>query len=275
MEQALVLGPLSFPLGMLLALAAMALGPFAGEWMARRAGVDIGSLVFRMMVAGLLAARLGYIVQYWDAYRQSPLSMLDVRDGGWRPWIGVAAALIAAIVVGARRPLLRKPLAAAFGAAGLVWLLGTLALSALSNEQGTLPTASLRSLGGENVALSSFTGKPTVVNLWATWCPPCRREMPVLQQAQASRTDVNFVFLNQGESAEKVRAFLAAQHWPLQNVLLDGRGEVAGELGVRGLPTTLFYDAAGRLVDVRVGELSVATLAQRLGEPKTVTTPSR
>jgi thiol-disulfide isomerase/thioredoxin len=266
MEQAVALGPLSFPLGLLLALTAMVLGPFAGEWVARRAGVEIGSLIFRTMVAGLLAARLAYIVQYWEAYRQSPLSMLDVRDGGWRPLVGVAAAVIAAIVVAVRRPAFRKPLAAAFGSAGLVWLLGVLAMAALSNPETRLPEVRLRDLSGQPAALAGFKGRPTVVNLWATWCPPCRREMPVLQQAQVARPDVNFVFLNQGEAAAKVRSYMAAQQLPLANVLLDERGEAAQQLGVRGLPTTFFFDPAGRLVAARVGELSSATLSERLAQ---------
>ena len=264
MAQTLALGPLTLPLSLLLALAVMVLGPLAGQLAARRLGLDLESLLFRMMVAGLVVARLGYVARYHQAYLQSPWSILDIRDGGWAPLAGMAAAAAAAIVVGVRRAALRKPLAVAFGTAGLVWLLGTLALDTLSDTEVRLPAASMQALDGQTVALADFAGKPTVVNLWATWCPPCRAEMPVLQETQAARPDVNFLFLNQGESAEKVRSYLAAQQLPLRNVLLDARGEVASQLGVRGLPTTLFYDAGGRLVATRVGELSRATLAQRL-----------
>jgi thioredoxin-like negative regulator of GroEL len=88
--------------------------------------------------------------------------------------------------------------------------------------------------------------------------------MPVLQAAQSERPDVNFVFLNQGEAAVQVQSYLNGQQLVLQNVLLDARGEVATQLGHRALPTTLFFDARGRLIDTRVGELSRATLAQRL-----------
>ncbi len=266
MDQAIAMGPLTFSLGLLVALAALVLGPLAGRLVARRAGVELDSLLLRMMLAGLLVALLAYIVQYREVYLQSPLAMLDVRDGGWRPLAGIAAAVIAAIVVGARRSALRKPLAAAFGTAGLVWLLAAGTLEAVSPPDVQLPTVSLRNLTAQPVALASFKGKPTVVNLWATWCPPCRREMPVLQQAQAARPDVHFVFLNQGEAAAKVQSYMAAQQLPLDNVLLDERGEVARQLGVRGLPTTLFFDAGGKLVAVRVGELSPATLGERLAQ---------
>lgn len=85
-----------------------------------------------------------------------------------------------------------------------------------------------------------------------------------MRQAQAQRSDVNFVFLDQGESAEKVRRFLAAEQLPLANVLLDINSKAGEQMAARGLPTTFFFDAQGRLADVRVGELSPATLDQRL-----------
>jgi thioredoxin-like negative regulator of GroEL len=72
------------------------------------------------------------------------------------------------------------------------------------------------------------------------------------------------VFVNQGEPADVVRRYLSDEDLALANVLLDGEGRLAKAIGVPGLPTTLFFDASGRLVDQRVGELSKATLAQRL-----------
>ena len=134
-----------------------------------------------------------------------------------------------------------------------------------------MPKLALQSMDGTTIALASFEGRPTVVNLWATWCPPCQREMPVLHAAQRSRPDVNFVFLNQGESAQQVAAYLGKSGLALRNVLLDGRGEAGAALGHRALPTTLFFDSRGRLVDTRVGELSEATLAERLASLPTTT----
>jgi hypothetical protein len=88
--------------------------------------------------------------------------------------------------------------------------------------------------------------------------------MPVLQKAQAARPDVHFVFLNQGESPRQVAAYLARSGLQLRNVLFDLHGDAGARLGHRALPTTLFFDASGRLVDTRVGELSEASLAERL-----------
>ena len=141
---------------------------------------------------------------------------------------------------------------------------GMVAMALSAATQQPLPALVLAGLQGQPVALQQFAGKPVVLNLWATWCPPCRREMPVLAAAQQRHPDVHFVFANQGESAQKVQAFLAGDRLALDNVLLDAHGEVARHFGHRALPTTLFFDARGMLADVRIGEVSHATLTERL-----------
>lgn len=265
MTQTVSIGPLTFSAVLLLGALGMVLGIVAGSWAGSRRKVDVEPLLFRAAVIGLVAARLGFVAQFRDAYVESPLAIVDVRDGGWMPLVGLAAAALFLIFAAARRAPLRQPLAIAAGTAAMVWAMGGAALASLPDSGGgRLPELALEDLGGNTVALSAFRGKPAVVNLWATWCPPCRRELPALRDAQARRTDVQFVFLDQGESPEKVRRFLAAQQLPLANVLLDIHGKAGQDLGTRALPTTFFFDAQGRLVDARVGELSPATLAQRL-----------
>lgn len=263
MPNVLQIGPLVLPVSLLFMLVAVAAAASIGKWAGRRAGVDVEPILFQTLVVGVVVARLAFVLQFSTTYLASPLAVLDIRDGGWRPLAGFAAAWLFALVRQFKKPVLRKPLLASVLAASVIWGGGILALSLPSDEQ-KLPTLALTSLQGAAVGLAQFEGKPAVVNLWATWCPPCVREMPVLLEAQAANPAVNFVFINQGESAQRVGGWLAARDLPLRNVLLDTKGEALGAFNQRGLPTTLFFDAKGRLVSARTGELSAATLAEKL-----------
>lgn len=179
------------------------------------------------------------------------------------PWPGAIVLLLAALAWGWRRPALRKPLGAGVGSGLAFWLLATLSLGIF--EQGTrLPEIALRNADGGTVQLTSYQGKPLVINLWATWCPPCRREMPVLERAQQQRPDLTFLFVNQAESMQSVSTFLATQELNLNNVLFDGSGRLGQAVGSMALPTTLFYSADGRMLGSHLGELSEASLARAL-----------
>lgn len=116
----------------------------------------------------------------------------------------------------------------------------------------------------KQVDLAQFIGQPTVVNLWASWCPPCHREMPVLAQAAKQYPAVQFVMLNQAEDPETVRAYLRQYQFQFQHVLLDLQGEVPAQINSFGLPTTLFFDAQGQMIARHMGELSPAMLQQYL-----------
>ncbi|MCC2955694.1 TlpA family protein disulfide reductase [Massilia sp. IC2-477] len=260
----LKLGPVVLPTATLVALGAILLATLLADWFKRRRGLDAGPLLWKMLLAGFLAARAVFVLRHHELFAARPWSALDIRDGG----LDAMAGLLVACVVGAeltrRHPPLRRPLLASSLAGVALWLGGTLLLQAFAPPQAPLPELSVRRLDGSELALRSYQGKPLVVNLWATWCPPCRREMPALGAMQASRSDVDVVFVNQGESAAKVQGFLAAQGLRLQNVLVDPAGQLAARTGSVGYPTTLFYDARGVLRSRHVGELSEATLADKL-----------
>ncbi len=266
MNQALQIGPLSLPYSVLLALAAIVLGGFVANRLARTADIDIEPTLTYMLLAGLAAARLAFVLRWREQYFDQPLSILNIRDGGWEPAAGVVVALLFGLHRARRQAGLRKPVFAAALTTGAVLLFGAIATFMMSPPAVALPPLPLSSLDGRPVTLADFAGKPVVVNLWATWCPPCRREMPALQQAQAAHPDVNFVFVNQGEEAGVIAAFLASEELALANVLVDLPSSVGAALGQGGLPTTLFFDAGGRLAGIRVGELSQATLNQRLAQ---------
>lgn len=120
-------------------------------------------------------------------------------------------------------------------------------------------------LSGESTNLAVLAGgKPMVVNLWASWCPPCRHEMPLLAAAQHREAGVSFVFANQGENGATVQRYLSASQLDLANVLLDHDTRLGFVAGSQMLPITLFYDASGKLVDTHLGTLTAASLAKRL-----------
>lgn len=278
--QALQLGPLALPYPLLATLAALGLGGLAGWLAGRRAGIDTEPLLWRLLLVGLLGARLAFAWEWRASYLAEPLSLLDLRDGGWNATAGLVAAAFYGLHRVRRQRALRRPVVAALLATWLAGTAGALLLALHDSPAAPLPALSLASLQGTPVELSAFAGKPTVVNLWATWCPPCRREMPVLQQAQDERPDVNFVFVNQGEAPPAIVGYLSRSGMTLRNVLVDERRQLGLALGGQGaLPTTLFYDAGGRLVATRIGALSAATLAQQLaglrdGLPATAAPPA-
>jgi len=264
------LGTFAIALNHLLLISALALATFVGWRVAKRGGDNPESALFSLFLLGLLAARIGFVIAYWPHYRNDLWQIVDLRDGGFLAWPGVVALLLLALYRGWKRPALRKPLGFGVGSGLLFWLLATFSLAIY--EQGTrLPDITLRNAAGETVQLTDYQGGPLVINLWATWCPPCRREMPVLENAQQQRPDLTFLFVNQAESMQSVSTFLATQGLNLNNVLFDGSGRLGKAVGSMALPTTLFYSAEGRLLGSHLGELSEASLARALEHFETPT----
>ena len=117
---------------------------------------------------------------------------------------------------------------------------------------------------GETFRLSALRGTPVVLNFWATWCPPCRAELPELQAAhERYAREVAVVGVNQAEPTAAVTAFLGQNHLTFP-VPLDERGDVSRRYAVRGLPTTFFIDRSGIIRHIQIGPLTEATLAQAL-----------
>lgn len=264
-DGAVQLGPLLLPFTLLLVMGSLSVTLLVGNGLARRAGIDVEPALWRAVLLGVIAARLAFVYEYRTLYFASPLSILDIRDGGWNAGVGLVAGWLFALYRQRREPALARPLRWAMLAGTLIFVGGTAALALRGPGGEKLPALSFAALdSGEPVPLGRFAGRPIVVNLWATWCPPCVREMPVLQQAQARRTDVHFVFLNQGEDPALVQRWLQGQRLVLRNVLVDPQRQASAAFKQQGYPTTLFFDAQGRLVGRRIGELSAATLDEQL-----------
>lgn len=254
-------GPFNLAMGHLILMLAFAVALVVGAIAGRRYRAPVTGPMTDILLAALVTARAAFVIRYIDQYRDSPLGMLDIRDGGFDVLAGVLGALLMTAFVLWRKQALRIPLGQAVVVGAMVWGVTSGLLALIEGQNRSLPEVTVTDSGGDGVRLSAVgAGQPRVINLWATWCPPCVREMPVLQEAQNNFPEVAFIFVNQGEGAQTIEAFLQAQSLSLTNSLRDVAGALPRAVGSHGLPTTLFYDADGRLVDTHVGELSGATL---------------
>lgn len=260
---ALQLGPLAFPTGPLPWLGALLLAQALGS---RLAGSHARAAADALWLAALLGfgvARAVFVAAVADAYLAAPWSVFDLRDGGWSPWAGVAAALAVLVWRAWRCAALRRALGTAAMAAAAFWGLTSTLLG--QHERLALPALELQAVDGRSAQLQALTvGRPAVINLWATWCAPCRAELPAFAASQQRHPGVQFVLVNQGEDARAVQRFLAAQPFALRGVWLDRGARLGPAVGSTGLPTTLFVDAQGRIVERHVGVLSAASLEHRL-----------
>ncbi|WP_109511313.1 TlpA disulfide reductase family protein [Pseudomonas ovata] len=257
------LGPFALGMHHALVLASLMAATLTGGWLGRRQGCNPERQLFWLLIIALLVARLVFVARYFEHYQGALWRIIDIRDGGFSAWPGVGVALAVGGWLTWRTQPLRKPLGAALAVGVLGWGAANLVWQGLERDSA-LPAVTLHDQYGQPVDWQATAGKPRVVNLWATWCPPCRREMPVLMDAQADHPDIEFVFVNQGETPDTVTRFLRSQNLALRNVLFDADSQFGRTVGSTALPTTLFYDAQGRRVASHLGELSSASLAQTL-----------
>lgn len=258
------LGPFSFSGLLFISIAAVLVAMLAGWASDRKSATNVESMIWRTALAAVLVGRAVFVILYFDVYIQRPFSMIDIRDGGF----SIAAAVVAAVLMIVwfvwRKPLSRQPLLLSIIAGVCALGIGYASLNLLTPPRAAVSDVAMVTLDGKPVSISQFRGKPAVINLWASWCPPCRREMPALQDGQNANPDIHFVFANQGETAAIVDAYLTKENLSLGNVLLDDGRDLALDTKSQGLPTTLFLDSHGQIVDIRLGELSPATLQERL-----------
>lgn len=175
----------------------------------------------------------------------------------WRRRMWLAAALVGApLAVGA-----------------IATLAGVGARGAVDNQRldigprsGLAPAFILPDLAepARTVAPADFAGRPVVVNFWASWCVPCRREMPRLAEA-ARRLEGRVAFLGVSYKDRREDALALARETGLPYPsAVDADGDVGSRYGVYGMPTTVFVDAEGRIVGRYLGEMKDGTLDRLL-----------
>lgn len=152
-----------------------------------------------------------------------------------------------------RHPSVRHPRLTAVGLAAI----GALALASCGgggSDALTLPEIELTDLETGDLVGADAIGGPAIVNLWATWCGPCRTEMPAFQEVSTEFDDVRFVGVNQGDAGDAAAEFLDEVGVTFDQYL-DPNGELTNALRVAGLPATFVIDADGVIVEVHNGAL--------------------
>ncbi|HEY4547330.1 MAG TPA: TlpA disulfide reductase family protein [Pedomonas sp.] len=259
----LPLGPLMLAVDRFIALAAIALFLAVCGWIARRAGyADKGRRAALIaVIAGIIAARAGFVISNLAAYAPDPWTVFYVWQGGFSAVWGVTAGA-AALLLTWRGPEQRKALAA-LAVIALVWF-GLERFTVQSQSQPFPETLAITRLTGQPLALDSLRGKPFVINLWATWCPPCRREMPMLIDVAADMPGTPILLVNQGEPVSTVIRYLHREQLGAQAIMLDPKSRMSAALDISAYPATLFVDATGTIRQIHTGEISRAALLSGL-----------
>jgi len=112
------------------------------------------------------------------------------------------------------------------------------------------PDFELQTFDGKTVRLADLRGKPVLINFWASWCTPCRKEFPFLQALADKNPELEVLGVTEDKIPSEARSFVKSKKakWPMLN---DETGTVAKEYGVRPIPQTMFVDRDGTLT-VRV-----------------------
>ncbi len=265
------IGPIAFPFApfWLLLLYWLAMWQVARWVGAERAQVAKDHLQAALWAA-LIGSRFVFLAMHATLYVDNPWAVFDIRDAGWHAPAGVA---IGAAWLGWRMRQhadLHRPVWQLSVLAVILWFGGT--WWAEQRVAQAMPAVAVESLEqSQPQALNTLLdGRPVVVNLWATWCGPCRQEMPALAQAQQDNPHIRFVFVNQGEDAAHVEQFIAQQGWILKDMWLDAKAQTGKSVGSQSLPTTMFYDAQGQLVRAHVGVLTPIAIRAQLLQMATV-----
>jgi cytochrome c biogenesis protein CcmG, thiol:disulfide interchange protein DsbE len=140
--------------------------------------------------------------------------------------------------------------------------LGLIAVFATLSQSPTPEYAfSTESLTGDKVSLTDYRGKVVMLNFWATWCPPCRAEMPLIESTYEQYGKRGFIVLavNNAERADQVASF-ASQYKLTFPVLLDYTADIQQQFAIKGYPTSLFLDAQGKVYATHQGMVNAAQL---------------
>lgn len=124
----------------------------------------------------------------------------------------------------------------------------SLAWSGNASAKTQAPDFTLKSRDGKNVRLSDLRGQVVLLNFWASWCGPCRQEMPILDEIHNKYKNLGFSVLGVNLDAKSSKAINYLKDTPVSfPVLYDPKGEVSGQYGVQAMPSTVVIDKDGNV----------------------------
>lgn len=287
MPEAFTLGPLLIPtraMGFVL-LALLAL------WLVRRIATRMEAdadfcvrIAEQSLWIGLVASRLVFALLNWQSYAAKPWTVLYF----WQPGYAFSPGLIAALIYlfirisrqqeSTRRTLINS-LIAGFTLPILLFTSMLLTMNRFVAKEifipgDTVPTYLATDIDGAQVSLADYRGKGLIINFWATWCPPCRREMPLLERTYQKYKSQNIAMIGitVDESMDIVKNYVQSVgvSYPIWENALSrlntgvSRGRFSQLFGIVGFPTTFFVDADGVIQSSYVGELNQALLDKRI-----------
>jgi thiol-disulfide isomerase/thioredoxin len=137
-------------------------------------------------------------------------------------------------------------------------------------QAGTAPDFRLSTTAGGQVALSSYRGHPVLLNFFATWCTPCREELPVIAHAQQKHQDLVTLLVDEREAVPQVRRFLRSLHIN-ESALLDTDGTVAAQYAIFAQPETVWIAPSGHIRSVSRGPIDAWIIDSRYQQLKSNT----
>jgi thiol-disulfide isomerase/thioredoxin len=197
------------------------------------------------------------------ASREARGSALPVSRGrsGWHRFGLAAAAIVLGSATGVAGATDFRPVTIASISGQVITSTSGVFTPDHGQFAGDFSLPGLRNLGSP-VVLGTYLGKPVILNFWASWCAPCRKEMPALETvARSMGGSVDFVGVDTRDDRSAALSF-ARQAGVTYPIGFDGQGEVAGVYGAYGLPTTLFISATGEVVGHQIGALTSGRLRE-------------
>lgn len=130
-----------------------------------------------------------------------------------------------------------------------------------SKSTSKAPDFKLKDINGKEVSLSDFKGKKVFLNFWASWCPPCKAEMPDIEKLyqETKNTDLVILGVDLGENKQVVKSFITSKHYNYE-FLLDTNQEAADEYNISAIPSSFFIDKDGNIIAAHTGYMDIAQM---------------